>query len=398
MSTTARVSFAFILLLTFSGCTTATPTGTPTGVPTATALPTQTLTPLPTAASPTATASPAPTATPRPTRSVTPLPSATPTITPTALPFSSQPISAEGSPRVGLLGVFGRGAIQRQVLLAGGKVALAATPLGLFFYAIPELTLRQSLPGARLLAISPDGFSVVVLTEKYEFGVVDAASGGTPRLLEPLVDPSMVAAGLPDRALLYDKNARYCGGDRFVTAVVFSADGSLFSAALANGEIGVWQAARGKLLARLQRPATVRCEVFTNQLAFSPDGAYLLTHEQPGHFVLWQLAEQKLVWYLRFQGQALSAVPFTPDGKFILTQSNSVSIREPRYGNVIFSAVGSASPGSVSPDGKTLVIFNRQVIQIIALGEYPSVLRTIAAGVNVSEVSVHARFTAGAGQ
>jgi WD40 repeat protein len=386
MSRSSRISFVFgLLLLCLSGCANATPSSTPTLPPII--IPTHPPMPSPTPVLPTATPSLTATPLPTPTPSITPLPSPTPTITPTPLPFSVQPINVEASARVGYLGVFGRGAIQQQVLLAGDKVILVVTPRGLFFYDNPILTLRQSLPGARLLAISPDDEYVVVLTEAFEFDLVDAAANLSPRSLEPLIDPAALITGLPESDVLYQRDAYYCVREGIVTAVAFSADSRLFSAALTTGEIGVWQVADGKLQARLQRPATVRCEVATDQLAFSPDGAYLLTHEQAGHFVLWQLAEQKLVWYLRFQGQALSAVPFTPDGKYILTQSSSVSIREPRFGNVIFSAVGSAAPGSVSPDGKILVVFNRQVIQIIALGEYPAVLRTIATGVGVWAVS-----------
>ena len=380
-----RNLFACILLsFVLSGCANATPTLTATAavLPAPTQINTQT--PQPTPVPPTATRTFTPTPLPTLTPSDTPLPSATPTITPTPLPFSNLPISAEEAAQVGLLGVFGRGAIRDQVLLDRGKVILATTPLGLFFYENPGFALLQSLPGGRLVAVSPDEQTAVVLTENYELGIIDGAGRGPLRLLETMIDPDSVVPGPPEGGAQF---GQYCFGFDFVTATAFSVDARLFSAALPGGEIGIWKVADGKLLARLQRPATVRCEVTTDQLAFSPDGTYLLTHEEPGHFVLWQIAEKKLVWYLRFQGQALSMVPFTPDGRFIITQSSSISIREPRFGNVVFSAVGTASPGSISQDGKNLVIFNRQVIQIIALGEYPAPLRSIATGIDVYEAS-----------
>jgi WD40 repeat protein len=134
------------------------------------------------------------------------------------------------------------------------------------------------------------------------------------------------------------------------SSATFSPDGRrVLSCGGNNSGANIWDATTGKLL------ATLGTDQFGTAV-FSPDGQQVLTVHQGPTVRLWDVAAGKELLTLPPQEGLVRSAAFSPDGKLVLTASNTaahiwdagtgkeiVTLKEPDY------AIGSAR---FSPDGK----------------------------------------------
>jgi WD40 repeat protein len=106
-----------------------------------------------------------------------------------------------------------------------------------------------------------------------------------------------------------------------VSAAVFSpADGRSLATASRDGTARVWEAASGRLVARLPHEGEVIA------LAFSPDGRYLATGSYDGTARIWEAASGHEVVRVQHDGP-VEAVGFSPAGDLLVTTSVDGSAR-----------------------------------------------------------------------
>ncbi|HYH47472.1 MAG TPA: WD40 repeat domain-containing protein, partial [Thermoanaerobaculia bacterium] len=177
--------------------------------------------------------------------------------------------------------------------------------------------LRDSELGVNALAFSPDGRLILTGGGNWDgeqrlwTGAGSHQSGvlGGDRPLRPT----------DHLARLWDartgREVRQLLGHRtMVTAVAFSPDGARVLTGSADGAVRLWTAATGETVRKLDRAhrSAVRA------ISFSPDGAVFLTAGEDGTLRLWSAAEQREV--RQWTGSsALHSAGFSADGRLVLT-------------------------------------------------------------------------------
>lgn len=106
------------------------------------------------------------------------------------------------------------------------------------------------------------------------------------------------------------------GHRTMVTAVAFSPDGARLLTGSADGMVRLWSAAGGETIRRLDK--THRAMV--KAVAFSPDGETFLTAGGEGRIRLWNAADRKEIrtWT---DAPSLRSATFSPDGRLVVTRS-----------------------------------------------------------------------------
>ena len=103
----------------------------------------------------------------------------------------------------------------------------------------------------------------------------------------------------------------------FVTAIVFSPDGSQLITASQDGTVRLWSAADGKLLNVLYGHMGSLWD-----LALSPDGTLLAAGGDYGSIRVWRLEDGASLNLLTIPvGEWISSVAFSPDGKLLASSS-----------------------------------------------------------------------------
>jgi WD40 repeat protein len=195
-----------------------------------------------------------------------------------------------------------------------------------------SLRARYSPDGTELLADDPAEAAA---------NVWDAASGRELLTLKDGDAPLSLTAYSPDGSLIAGVNEKTItifdaksGKRRFqltghteaITAIDFSPDGTQLVSGSGNGEIILWDIAKGKVLSTWQGAITgslptVRYSVFA--VAFSPDGKHLLSGDTYGQGIIWDVTTGEKLLTLRYdEGIGNASFPdigfdaaYSPDGK-----------------------------------------------------------------------------------
>ena len=203
----------------------------------------------------------------------------------------------------------------------------------------PLAVLRYEGGGAGNIEFSADGTRLVTARRRIDAHVWDTGSG---RRIAVLASDELVLAGAP----------------------VFSPDGARVVAAVDKGEIGtseprgkvarVWDAGSGTEIASLRgHRATI------NTVAFSPDGARIVTGSEDGSARVWNAASGNSKLNLRGHADGLRRVLFSPDGSRILTVGrDDARVWDADGGGQLFALAGhgdAVRDGAFSPDGARIV-------------------------------------------
>jgi len=84
----------------------------------------------------------------------------------------------------------------------------------------------------------------------------------------------------------------------------------------------LWEVAEGKLVQVLSSP-----EFLVTAIAFSPNGKWLAGGTHQGAICVWEAATGTLVQILQGHSAHVSAVAFTPDGKWLASGSRDKTVR-----------------------------------------------------------------------
>jgi len=133
-------------------------------------------------------------------------------------------------------------------------------------------------------------------------------------------------------------------------SVTFSPDGKIIASGSTDKTIKLWDAATGRAIRTLSGHSDM-----VNFLAFSPDGAFLLSNSR-NTIKLWNTQTWQEVRTFRGHSSDVLCAAFSSDGKTVISGSYDKTIKfwDAATGQVLRTSSGiSASCGAFSPDGKT---------------------------------------------
>jgi RNA polymerase sigma factor (sigma-70 family) len=247
---------------------------------------------------------------------------------------------------------------------------------------------RMRFPGGGAAILAPDGKSLAVIRQNHSVHAIDLPSGRDRALPEVPLQPANTLAFSPDSKLLavgstadaiilYDTSTwqerdRLAGNALPTLDLAFSPDGSMLASlhgGLPNVEpsvrdVKVWRVGAKKRFTLARHEATL--------LAYTPDGAALVTLDRNGVFHFWDPADGTPRHEFG-SGQPVSRplrLVFSPDGKSIVAPltDGSVQIRDTATGQVLATLAGRRWPvvdAAFSRDGQMLVtgeMINRQLV------------------------------------
>jgi WD40 repeat protein len=171
---------------------------------------------------------------------------------------------------------------------------------------------------------------------------------------------SLAIAGVFASLALAQEEAPLAKFDRWVTSVAFSPDSSLLASAggetllYRNGDVKLWNPTSGEAVASLEGHPTCVWSV-----AFTPDGAKLITSGYDGKVMVWSIAEKKSLATLEKKGW-IRNVAVAPDGKRFASAGEDGNViiwnieAEPKEEKTFKAHDAAVFCLAFSPDGQTL--------------------------------------------
>ena len=140
-----------------------------------------------------------------------------------------------------------------------------------------------------------------------------------------------------------------------VNSIAFSSNGALILSGSKDGKLKLWEASTGQLI-RTMRGHTDGVAA----VAFSPDGKWALSGGADSGVKLWDITTGEFIRHFYGHTKAVTAVAFAPDGKRIASASydNTVVVWDALAGNRLFTFrghVGSVTAVAFSPDGTRIL-------------------------------------------
>jgi WD40 repeat protein len=154
-----------------------------------------------------------------------------------------------------------------------------------------------------------------------------------------------------------------------INDLVFSRNGSELAGADSNGSLYVWSVTTGTLIRGPLYDPSNQTPQDAKGIAFSPDTAMVAVADTNGSAYLWNLAQKRVARTFHDpDGLQVVGVAFTPDGRFLITTSESGKYNHDSAIRVWNAATGTLihsfhDPGSyggtslaLSPDGRLLAV------------------------------------------
>jgi WD40 repeat protein len=125
-----------------------------------------------------------------------------------------------------------------------------------------------------------------------------------------------------------DARTTFSGHTGLVTAIDLSASQGLAASASSDGSLKLWQAASGDEVRSMQAPAE---QGWYSSLAFSPDGALLVTGTLSGDVEFWNAASGERLSSYNLSAGTILSLAFRPDGGqvAVATRDAGVILLEP---------------------------------------------------------------------
>jgi WD40 repeat protein len=235
----------------------------------------------------------------------------------------------------------------------------------------PRVLNPPTIDALTYAAFSPDGRRIVAIGRSNDAWVLDARTGKTLRTLVGhsatidavawSADSRRIVTGGNDlwwRAWDLATGSRKVVGHEetdAVTAVAFSADGSLVATVTGN-QADVWDADTGEHIQKLQGHSNVITDI-----AFRRDGRLVLTGSSDGTARVWDVDTGTTLTELRGSGSVVESAVFSPSGRFVLTASadRTARIWDISSGLEFWPHASPVRDAVFSPNGKAIVTGGR---------------------------------------
>lgn len=148
-------------------------------------------------------------------------------------------------------------------------------------------------------------------------------------------------------------------GVKPILGLAFSANGNRLAAGNWDGQVGIWDLEKPNETPLVLDYTGCRGYTAIDDLAFSPDGAVVVSATKCGEPRLWDAASGKLLTDLRGHRQAVMAVAFSQDGRYVFTGGDEGVLHtwDAATGNFLakqFGHAGRITRIVTAPDNKEL--------------------------------------------